>query len=91
MVCHRCDNRICVNPDHLFLGTPADNSRDMARKNRSTRGSRNPQAKLSEGDVRKIRRSYEAGGVTQAQLSERFNVNGVTISNIITRKTWRHV
>ncbi|RPJ19493.1 MAG: HNH endonuclease, partial [Planctomycetaceae bacterium] len=58
-VCHRCDNRRCVRPDHLFLGTYADNSADMIRKGRARKGSRPGQAnhmsKLTDADVARIR------------------------------------
>src|ERR1039457_5628606 len=55
LVCHSCDNPRCVRPEHLFLGSQADNAQDMILKERSCRGTKNSQAKLSKEDVVKIR------------------------------------
>jgi hypothetical protein len=60
-VLHRCDNRGCCNPRHLFLGDCADNSADMVRKGRSLRGSKHPSAKLTERDIPVIRRRIGEG------------------------------
>ena len=74
-VMHTCDNRLCVNPDHLMIGSPQDNASDMAHKDRSTFGERNPRAILKEAEVVSIRRLYGRGGPTQRELSERFGVS----------------
>lgn len=91
LVCHTCDNRLCVRPDHLFLGTQKDNVQDMFKKGRANkaRGSRHGMAKLSESDVRRIRSCYIAG-VTQSALAEEYKVHVQTIHRIIARKRWRH-
>ena len=88
-VLHRCDNRRCINPHHLFLGTRPDNSADMAAKDRSTYGVRNPMAKLSEVEVRKIR-SLRASGVSAIALGKAFGVNRRHIYNIINTH-WRRL
>ncbi len=57
-VLHKCDNRLCVNPGHLFLGTHEDNMRDMLRKDRSTRGIRHYRHKFTAEEVRQLRLIY---------------------------------
>lgn len=89
-VCHRCDNRLCVNPDHLFLGTPKDNSQDAAQKGRMDRGEDRHCAKLTEEDVREIRRKYQTGA-TQLEISNGYPVSRATIGRIINRRIWKHV
>lgn len=96
LVCHHCDNRLCVNPTHLFVGTNADNMRDMARKGRASReprmqGEGHTLAVLTEREVRAIRRIYAAGGISQEALGKRFGVTGKNIYMITKGKTWRHL
>ena len=86
-VLHKCDNRRCVRPSHLFAGTPADNSIDMVRKGRSCRGLRHPTAKLTPGDVREIR-ELVASGCTQRSAGELFGVHNVTVSDIARGRSW---
>lgn len=94
-VLHRCDNRPCVRPSHLFLGTLADNNADMKAKGRTYRptwvGSAVPTAKVTEADVAEIRRLYRAGGVTQTALAIRYGLNQGTVNGLIRGRTWRHV
>ncbi|MHB1131749.1 MAG: HNH endonuclease [Chloroflexota bacterium] len=97
-VLHRCDNRQCVNPDHLFLGTIADNNHDMVQKGRHSHGAKhalimaggtNGCAKLTEVDVREIRRS--AGYLSRSQLAKRFGVSRGNIDLILEGRTWKQL
>jgi DNA-binding transcriptional regulator YiaG len=89
-VMHICDNRKCVNPEHLMLGTRADNQRDMARKGRAPRGERGAHARLRTDQVLEIRRQ-RLNGVEQNELAARFGVSQPTISDVEHRRTWAHV
>lgn len=87
---HRCDVPGCVNPDHLFPGTVADNNRDMMAKNRNAHGDRFWSTKLTEESVRQIR-SRQARGESMLSLSKEFGVAFNAVRNVIIRKTWRRV
>lgn len=89
-VCHTCDNRSCVNPDHLFLGTYEDNNKDRKEKGRSAVGENAPTAKLTEKDVVLIKKLISKGA-TQRAIAKQFNVRHVTIGNIARGKTWRYL
>ena len=87
-VCHTCDNPKCVNPDHLFLGTHKDNAEDMVKKNRSLKGERHSNAKLTEKNVRDIRlRKKES----VAHLASIYGVSDHTIKDVLRKRTWKHV
>lgn len=91
VVMHSCDRPLCVNPDHLSVGTVADNAADAARKARHPRGSHNHQSKLTEGQVLGIRAEYVLGGITQTAIAERYGISPALVSHIITRKAWKHI
>lgn len=95
-MCHKCDNPSCVRPDHLFLGTHKDNSRDCKKKNRQSAppiliGENNLQSVLTDDDVRKIRIMYTAGAYSQRALGRVFKVSAHTISVVVRRKRWKHI
>lgn len=93
-VLHRCDVRACVRPDHLFLGTHADNMADMATKGRRrgprNQGAENPRAKTTEDTVAKIL-AHAALGASVGSLAQHFNLSRRVIERIVSRQTWRHV
>jgi hypothetical protein len=88
--CHRCDNPRCVNPDHLFVGSALDNTRDMFAKGRDASGERKGTAKLKEADVLAIR-SAAASGETHESIAARYVVCRRHISAIVSRRFWRHI
>ncbi len=90
LVCHSCDTRACVNPDHLWIGTQGDNLADMAKKGRSTRGASNPQAKLTEQQVLDMWDLHEAGEY-QAEIAAQFGVHAQYVSLIFRGHRWRHI
>jgi hypothetical protein len=87
ILCHRCDVPSCVNPDHMFLGSYAENSADMVSKGRSAKGERVSLAKLDALTVREIRQ--EVG--TYKDISQKYDVSPGTIRDIKLGLTWRHV
>ena len=90
-VCHSCDNRACVLPMHLFLGTRAENVRDCVAKRRHNFGERSGTAKLSAFDATEIRRRYAKGGVLIRELAAEYGMSETAIKFVIRRVTWGHV
>lgn len=98
LVCHHCDNPTCVNPNHLFLGTAMDNTRDMISKGRmavgeaknASRGEDRYNAKFTEWDIRFIR-YWRSCGHTLQSIGNAFGTTRSVIGNIIYRRSWAHV
>ncbi len=93
LACHTCDRVSCVNPAHLFLGTITDNNRDCIAKGRTNpqRGEEIAWSKLTEDEVREIRRLHALGGISYVALGKRFDVSETLIRHIVARKQWRHI
>ncbi len=90
-VLHTCDNRKCVNPDHLFLGTQAENMADKVAKERQARGAANGASILNEQEIIEIRQKYSSGNIMQRELAAIFGVDKTNISLIVNRVSWKHV
>lgn len=82
---------MCINPAHLRWATSAENAADKIQHGTTNRGERCGSALLSGARVRKIRRDYERGGVTQQQLADRNGVHIMTVNDILHRRTWAHL
>ena len=93
MALHKCDNPVCIRPSHLYEGTDLDNARD--REQRTVRdlavGERHGLSKLTEDDVREIRRLREEDGMFYHDIAARFGMQRHAITCICQGKTWRHV
>lgn len=87
-VCHHCDNRKCVRPDHLFLGTNADNTADKVAKNRQTQGEDHSSAKLTWVQVDEIRKQYSAGKIGIQEIARMTGVLQSAIHDVVNFKTW---
>ena len=90
-VLHKCDNPICVNPNHLFLGTQSDNLKDMWIKGRArpatSLGEKHGMSKITAEMVAEIRSSSDSG----VELARRLGITATTVCDIRKRRTWRHI
>lgn len=93
-ICHSCDNPKCVNPEHLWAGTPLENSYDMIKKGRAKwngapKGALNGNSRLKDQEVREIRNLYLKGGFTHRKLGKKFRVSKTTIGNVVNEILWK--
>jgi hypothetical protein len=91
VVCHSCDNKLCVNPDHLFAGTQKQNIEDAMRKMRHVHGEKVGISKLTDKLVIAIRHEYRYCGFTQVQLAKKYNMSQSQISYVVTGFCWKHL
>lgn len=102
-VCHKCDNTLCVRPDHLFLGTPLQNMQDKDAKGRGNytawrlekperqpRGERVNTAKLTAQDVINIR-TRRGDGEPLLDIADDYNITRTQVSRIYLRQAWKHI
>jgi hypothetical protein len=84
---HTCDNRYCINPEHLIIGTHKDNNMDMVERDRHSRGMKSPNSKLTDEQVIEI---YHAVG-TQRDIASIYGIDHTTVGLIKRRKLWKHL
>lgn len=87
LVCHKCDNPACVNPEHLFLGTPRENSEDRDHKGRQALGIENGKAVLNDALVKYIRETP----LSERVIANQLGVSRGTVNAVRSRRTWNHV
>lgn len=90
-VMHTCDNRSCINPAHLTVGTLSENAKDMWRKERGIRGEKNGLSKLNKYQVLEIRKLYAKGDTSYSKLGKLYGVCPQAVWMIVKRKNWKHI
>jgi hypothetical protein len=94
-ICHTCDNPSCVNPSHLFVGTPSENMKDKILKGRAKnppihKGSKQHLAKMNPDKIREIRKLFNEG-ISQTELAKRYCLHTSTMNNICRNISWKDV
>lgn len=90
VVRHKCDNPSCINPEHLELGTPKENSRDAIIRGRNAKGAKNGRSKITDGTARKIKIMLR-NEIKTREIMSSLNVSIKTVRAIRENKTWKHV
>jgi hypothetical protein len=89
VVMHACDNPVCINPKHLFAGSPEANVLDKVLKNRQARGAKNGNAKLTQAQVDQIRLMRNVHLCTYKQIENRFDISRATVWRVLSKTNWR--
>jgi hypothetical protein len=89
-VLHRCDTPLCVNPEHLFVGSQKENRQDCARKGRTARGSGHFKTALTADGVMEIRRLVSRGRPPR-EVADQFGISVSSVGNLAARRSWKHV
>ena len=88
LILHRCDNRPCCNPNHLFMGTYADNTTDMVQKKRHPHKETNGRSKLTLDDVMAAQKLYAMGDITLATLAQKYGITRQAMGNAVKGRSW---
>jgi len=88
--CHKCDNPACCNPNHIFIGTPKENSEDMVRKNRQVSGERHWCSKLTKEQVSKIK-EMRNNGETLTAIGKIFGITHGMVGHIASGRNWKNI
>lgn len=90
-ICHKCNNRKCCNPDHMYEGNPATNGRDRAEKYRAMRGEKQHMAAMTDEEAARIRAEYREGGISIPRLAEKYGKSGDSIRRLCAGITYTHL
>lgn len=95
LACHKCDNSLCVNPNHIFIGTYRDNILDMIKKGRQVkatmRGEESPRCKITEAQVIKAKFLRRTQGLMYKEIAKATGISRTNVSSILEGRSWRHV